>query len=61
MAVGPAGGGYGDPRERDPDKVRADVLDGIISAATARDVFGVALTDTLALDAPATAQLRRRA
>ena len=41
MAVGPAGGGYGDPRERDPDKVRADVRDGLVSAETARDVFGV--------------------
>jgi N-methylhydantoinase B len=41
MAVGPAGGGYGDPRERDPQKVRADVRDGLVSAETARDVFGV--------------------
>jgi N-methylhydantoinase B len=33
-------GGYGDPRERSPDAVRADVIDGFISRATAVDVYG---------------------
>ena len=37
----PGGGGYGDPRRRRPDAVRRDVADGIISAATAREVYGV--------------------
>ncbi|MFP4360774.1 MAG: hydantoinase B/oxoprolinase family protein [Alphaproteobacteria bacterium] len=61
MAVGPAGGGYGDPLTRDPERVRADVLDGLISAATARDTFGVALSERLEVDAAATAELRRPA
>jgi len=35
------GGGHGDPRERDPQAVRNDVLDGFVSAEAARDVYGV--------------------
>ena len=34
------GGGYGDPRERDPALVRNDLQEERISSATARDVFG---------------------
>jgi N-methylhydantoinase B len=40
LAVGPAGGGYGRPQDRDPAKLREDVLDGFISEATAASVFG---------------------
>ena len=36
------GGGYGDPRERDPDLVRADLRDEIITPREAADVYGVA-------------------
>ena len=32
----PGGGGFGDPRERDPKLVLDDVLDGLISAEEAR-------------------------
>ena len=39
--VGPGAGGYGDPAERDPEAVRDDVLDGFISAETAREAYGV--------------------
>ncbi|HSV78493.1 MAG TPA: hydantoinase B/oxoprolinase family protein [Ramlibacter sp.] len=35
------GGGYGDPRQREPELVRRDVLEGKISVAIARDVYGV--------------------
>ena len=35
------GGGYGDPSKRDPARVRADLKNGYITAAQARDVFGV--------------------
>src|SRR4051794_10141311 len=35
------GGGFGDPRERDPERVRADVEDGYISRARARADYGV--------------------
>ena len=30
ICYGPAGGGYGNPLERDPKKVADDVLDGVI-------------------------------
>jgi len=39
------GGGVGDPFMRDPDKVAADVLDGVVSSGAARDVFGVVLDE----------------
>jgi N-methylhydantoinase B len=34
------GGGYGDPRERDPAAVAEDVRNGLITPARARDVYG---------------------
>ncbi len=37
------GGGLGDPKERDPALVRRDFKNGLISAQTARDVYGVEL------------------
>jgi N-methylhydantoinase B len=41
----PGGGGYGDPTERDPDAVLADVRDGKVSPEKARDVYGVVVED----------------
>ena len=35
------GGGYGNPRQRGRDAVRADVLDGFVSADAARSVYGL--------------------
>lgn len=35
------GGGYGDPRQRDPQKVIADVEAGYVSAAAAKALYGV--------------------
>jgi N-methylhydantoinase B len=58
VCEGPAGGGYGDPLKRDAEAVRADVLDGLISAATARRDYGVVLTAAGMVDAAATAALR---
>lgn len=37
----PGGGGYGDPRERDPKRVLQDVVDGYVSMEAARDLYGV--------------------
>ena len=34
------GGGLGDPRRRDPDLVRRDVRDGLLTAERAREVYG---------------------
>jgi N-methylhydantoinase B len=56
---GGGGGGFGDPFERDPELVAADVANGLVSPERARDIYGVAITAG-ALDAAATAVLRRR-
>ena len=37
----PGGGGFGDPRERDPEKVKADVRDGLVSPEAAEKAYGV--------------------
>ena len=41
----PSGGGYGDPLDRDPQKVLDDVLDGFIDETHARDDYGVVLKE----------------
>jgi len=57
--VGPNAGGYGNPRNRDPQRVATDVADGLISIETARDGYGVVLDSaTGTVDQAATAQLR---
>jgi N-methylhydantoinase B len=38
----PGGGGYGDPRERDPRRVAEDVADGLLSPQRAREAYGTA-------------------
>ena len=40
-----AAGGFGDPLERDPARVRADVENGDVSAEAAREIYGVVLDD----------------
>jgi N-methylhydantoinase B len=37
------GGGWGDPLERDPERVLADVRDELIAADLARAAYGVAI------------------
>ena len=39
----PGGGGWGDPKRRDPEAVRRDVIEGLISPKRARDVYGVSI------------------
>jgi N-methylhydantoinase B len=41
VSVSNGGGGYGNPHERDPALVLEDVLEGFVSRAHARDVYGV--------------------
>jgi N-methylhydantoinase B len=57
------GGGYGDPLQRDPERVLHDVREGWVSRGAAEAIYGVAFTgevddETLAVDAEATARLR---
>lgn len=58
------GGGYGDPLDRDPERVLADVRDARVSVLSARELYGVVLRDTAPGAAPdvdddATQQARR--
>ena len=53
------GGGWGDPRKRDPERVRNDVVAGYVSLKAAEDDYGVALDPgDLTIDHAKTAQLR---
>jgi N-methylhydantoinase B/oxoprolinase/acetone carboxylase alpha subunit len=55
------GGGFGDPFERDPELVREDTRNYIISPGKARDVYGVVLnteTEDFAIDYEATKRHR---
>lgn len=53
----PGGGGYGDPLERDPAAVAADIRRGFVSPRRAREDYGVVATDD-GVDPDATARLR---
>ena len=53
------GGGWGDPIERDPEAVRRDVLDELVSREAARSVYNVVLSaDLAAVDYDATNRAR---
>ena len=59
--VSGGGGGWGDPLERDPERVLRDVGDGVVSVEAARDAYGVVLDASgSAVDAKET-EARRRA
>jgi N-methylhydantoinase B len=53
------GGGYGDPLDRPAADVAADITEGYVTAARARQSYGVVLGADGGLDAAATAALRR--
>lgn len=53
------GGGYGDPYEREPERVQDDVREGRVTIEGARDDYGVIIDPaTLSIDAAATAAAR---
>lgn len=54
----PGGGGYGNPLERDPAKVAADVKAGLVSMEAAARDYGVAVLADFSVDAAETARLR---
>ena len=55
----PGGGGWGDPKERDPESVRRDIVAEIVSVERARDIYGVVLDfGDQSVDVEATAALR---
>lgn len=53
-----SGGGYGPPEEREPERVRDDVLHGIVTPERAREVYRVAIDALGELDEEETARLR---
>ena len=55
------GGGFGPPKEREPERVAHDVRQGYISRAAAKDTYHVALKSTGEVDTHATHNLRTRA
>lgn len=59
IACGPSGGGYGDPRQRSPEAVLEDVLDGYVSVEGALSTYGVAISNGK-VDQARTAELRRK-
>jgi N-methylhydantoinase B len=54
------GGGYGDPLEREPERVADDLRLGYISADVARQIYGVVIAEGGTVDAAQTARLRRK-
>ena len=38
------GGGYGDPKRRDRDRVRTDVMRGYVTPEAAREIYGFSVT-----------------
>ncbi|MCC7271813.1 MAG: hydantoinase B/oxoprolinase family protein [Alphaproteobacteria bacterium] len=56
----PGGGGYGDPLDRAPERVAADVRLEFVSAEAARRDYGVVLDAAGGVDVPATEALRAR-
>ena len=59
------GGGYGDPLERDVERVREDVIERWVTRKAAEEIYGVIFTgheeeETLAVDLAATAARRGR-
>jgi N-methylhydantoinase B len=61
--VAGGGGGYGDPLDRDPEAVRADVIENYVSLEGARNDYGIVLVGGARaprVDTAATGELRRR-
>lgn len=58
------GGGFGNPFDRDPERVRQDVIDGKVTRQHAREAYGVVLSDdpnSSLVDLTATESLRTAA
>jgi len=56
----PGSGGYGDPRERDPNKVRWDVLNGKVSLKSAREDYLIIFNENLTINEEETKSLRTK-
>lgn len=53
-ARSPGGGGFGDPKRRDPERVLRDVRDGVVSRGKAAEIYGVIVSaDGRSVEKPA--------
>ncbi|MFI1034455.1 hydantoinase B/oxoprolinase family protein [Streptomyces sp. NPDC020951] len=61
VGLSTGGTGYGDPLDRDPEAVAADVVKNLVSAEVARDVYAVVVDETVGrIDEDATQASRNR-
>jgi N-methylhydantoinase B len=58
VSIAQGGGGYGDPKTRDPQRVRNDVAEGLVSPERAKEVYGVVMTASGEINEEATRKLR---
>lgn len=58
ISIAGGGGGYGLPTQRDPQLVRKDVLEGLITAERARETYGLILDPMGLIDWETTSALR---
>ena len=59
VKISGGGSGVGDPREREPERVLNDVIDGFISLEAAEKLYGVAIdATTIKIDWEKTRTLR---
>jgi N-methylhydantoinase B/oxoprolinase/acetone carboxylase alpha subunit len=58
--MSPSGGGYGDPLDREPAAVAADIREGFVSIASAERLYGVVMKDDGTVDEATTATVRSR-
>lgn len=58
-SASPGGGGWGEPRQREPRRVLRDIRDGVVSREAGEEIYGVTLSaDGKSVDEAATAALR---
>ena len=53
VSIACGGGGYGDPKSRDADRVLRDVAEGLVSRERAAEIYGVIITEAMQIDGPA--------
>jgi N-methylhydantoinase B len=58
ISICSAGGGYGPPAAREPERVGRDVAEGFVTPGRAREVYRVAVDDAGTVDEAATRELR---
>jgi N-methylhydantoinase B len=58
VSIAAGGGGYGNPRTREPERVLHDVVEGLVTRERAEAIYGVAITPDNQIDKQRTAALR---